>query len=104
MDELRLVYGSEMDILVGEDFNRNGVLDPNETDENQNNLLDPGIPGYVTVYSREPNNGDIMLSNLSSPATALSSLMSTNFSTSRAAELVQPGPGHGCRRRQPGPR
>ncbi len=31
MDELRLVYGATMDLLVGDDLNRNGVLDVNET-------------------------------------------------------------------------
>jgi DNA uptake protein ComE-like DNA-binding protein len=55
VDELRLVYGGEMDVLAGEDLNRNGVLDPNETDENRNGVADPGLWEYVTVYSREPN-------------------------------------------------
>ncbi len=55
VDELRLVYGGEMDVLAGEDLNRNGVLDPNETDENRNGVADPGVWEYVTVYSREPN-------------------------------------------------
>ena len=32
VDEVRLVYGATMDLLVGEDANRNGVLDPNEND------------------------------------------------------------------------
>ena len=30
VDELRLLYGADMDTLVGEDANRNGILDPNE--------------------------------------------------------------------------
>jgi type II secretory pathway component PulK len=55
VDELRLLYGADMDTLVGEDANRNGILDPNETDANQNGMLDPGILEYVTVYSREAN-------------------------------------------------
>jgi type II secretory pathway component PulK len=55
VDELRLVYGADMDILVGEDVNRNGVLDPDENDENMNSQADPGLFEYVTVYSREPN-------------------------------------------------
>ena len=55
VDELRLLYGADMDTLVGEDANRNGILDPNETDDNQNNMLDPGVLEYFTVYSREPN-------------------------------------------------
>jgi type II secretory pathway component PulK len=61
VDELRLVYGATMDILVGEDANRNGILDPNETDENQNSLLDPGVLEYFTVYSREPNTNKVLI-------------------------------------------
>ena len=55
VDELRLVYGATIDLLVGEDVNRNGVLDANETDVNGNGTLDPGLFEYVTVYSRQPN-------------------------------------------------
>jgi len=88
VDELRMVYGADMDTLIGEDFNRNGVLDPNETDENQNNMLDPGLLEYVTVYSREPNPGGINISNMSSSETALRSLLSTNFTTARADEIM----------------
>lgn len=86
VDELRLVYGADMDILVGEDVNRNGILDPDENDENQNNMLDPGVLEYFTVYSREPSSGSISLSPVN--ATQLYSLLSTNFSTSRAAQIL----------------
>ena len=86
VDELRLVYGAEMDILVGEDANRNGVLDPNENDENQNNMLDPGVLEYLTVYSREPNSGAINLRPVN--ANQLSGLLQTNFSSSRASEIL----------------
>jgi DNA uptake protein ComE-like DNA-binding protein len=55
IDELRLLYGGDSDTLVGEDINRNGILDPNETDSNHNGQLEPGVLEYVTVYSREPN-------------------------------------------------
>src|SRR5207249_11130883 len=54
VDELRLLYGGDMDTLLGEDANRNGVLDPNE-DRNRNGQFEPGVLEYVTVYSREPN-------------------------------------------------
>ena len=89
VDELRLVYGADMDTLVGEDFNRNGVLDPNETDENQNNMLDPGVLEYVTVYSREPNSGGINISNLTS-GSALQQLMSTNsaFTSADVTKII----------------
>lgn len=55
LDELRLVYGSTMQMLAGEDLNRNGVLDKSEKDENSNGELDPGLFEYATVYTREPN-------------------------------------------------
>lgn len=62
VDELRLVYGATLDLLFGEDTNRNGALDENENDteqsaprDNGDGLIQPGILEYVTVYSREPN-------------------------------------------------
>ena len=55
VDEVRLLNGATMDILLGEDLNRNGVLDPNETDDNRNGSADPGILDYITVASRESN-------------------------------------------------
>lgn len=61
VEELRLVYGMTLEILYGEDANRNGILDPNENDgdasppnDNRNGRLDPGLIEYVTVYTREP--------------------------------------------------
>jgi DNA uptake protein ComE-like DNA-binding protein len=55
VDELRLVYGTAMDILAGDDVNRNGILDTHEKDLAGNSQCDPGLFEYVTVYSREPN-------------------------------------------------
>ena len=55
VDELRLVYGATLDLLAGEDLNRNGILDANETDENGNGDVDSGLLDLLTVYSREPN-------------------------------------------------
>jgi type II secretory pathway component PulK len=55
VDELRLVSGATLEILLGEDLNRNGVLDPNETDDNRNGVADPGLLEYVTVYTYESN-------------------------------------------------
>lgn len=64
VDELHWVYGADWSILYGEDANRNGILDPNENDgstsypdDNQDGRLDSGILDYVTVYSRESNQG-----------------------------------------------
>lgn len=96
VDELRLLYGADMDTLVGGDLNRNGILDPNETDASQNGMLNPGVLEYVTVYSREPNtNSDgtakVNISSLtrgSSELNLLSSLLQTNFGTERAASIL----------------
>jgi type II secretory pathway component PulK len=93
VDELRLLYGADMDTLLGEDANRNGVLDANENDDNQNGMLDPGVLECVTVYSREPNaNSDgtakVNISNLSSGASQLSSLLETNFGSARTLQIL----------------
>jgi type II secretory pathway component PulK len=62
VDELRLVYGATLDLLIGEDTNRTGALDDNENDgdqsaprDNSDGLIQPGILEYVTVYTRQPN-------------------------------------------------
>lgn len=94
VDELRLLYGSTMDILVGEDVNRNGVLDPNETDENQNNMVDPGLVEYFTVYSREPNtNSDGSQKVQINPVNvnALRGLLQTNFPSNYQQILARLG-------------
>ena len=94
-DELRLVYGADIPTLVGEDVNRNGALDPNETDENRNSQVDPGILEYVTVYSREPNthtDGSALINVRTINQQVLgqlTSLLSTNLSTDRAAAVIR---------------
>jgi hypothetical protein len=87
IDELRLVYGLNMDMLYGEDANLNGILDPNENDgmklppfDNQDGILDPGLFEYVTTWSHESSIGTngtkrVVVTN----TTALQSLFSTNF-------------------------
>lgn len=85
--ELRLVLGANMDILAGEDLNRNGALDPNETDDG-NGVLDSGVLDYVTVYSREPNTGRALISNQGQ----ISSLLQNTFGLARANQiLARPG-------------
>ncbi|HEY2082711.1 MAG TPA: hypothetical protein VGI88_07975 [Verrucomicrobiae bacterium] len=94
-DELRLVYGADMDTLVGEDPNRNGALDPGEIDANRNSQSDPGLLEYVTVYSREPNtnyNGSALINvRTLTPAVTnqLKGLFSTNFTADVAATLTR---------------
>ncbi|MBU6401225.1 MAG: general secretion pathway protein GspK [Verrucomicrobia bacterium] len=90
--ELRLVFGVNMDVMVGEDVNLNGVLDPGENDDNGNRMLDPGLLEYVTVYSREPNSSGAARVNISSLGSSsvgpLRSLLSTNFGTARANQIL----------------
>lgn len=61
IDELRLVNGAMLDLVLGEDTNRNGVLDANEDDadisaprDDQNGALLAGLFEYVTVYTSQP--------------------------------------------------
>jgi type II secretory pathway component PulK len=54
-DELRLVYGATINLLAGDDVNRNGVLDPNETSSTGTGQMNYGLFEYTTVYTREPN-------------------------------------------------
>jgi type II secretory pathway component PulK len=87
IDELRLVYGLNMDLLYGEDANLNGALDPNENDgmklppfDNQDGMLDPGLFEYVTTWSQETTLGTngttrVVVTN----TTALQSLITSNF-------------------------
>jgi len=89
VDELRMVYGANMDLLVGEDVNRNGVLDPNENDENQNNLLDPGILEYVTVYSREPNTNKVLINPANVSVNGpLDSLLRSTLGAARTTQIL----------------
>jgi len=96
-DELRLVYGADMDTLVGEDANRNGILDPNETDLNRNSQADEGILECVTVYSKEPNTNPDgtplinvrTINGNGTVTTQLNSLFATNFTTDRAAAIMR---------------
>lgn len=62
LDELLLVRGVTAELLYGEDFNRNGMLDPNENDgdaswppDNADGVLQLGWSAYLTVYGREKN-------------------------------------------------
>lgn len=61
VDELRLINGAMLALVLGEDTNRNGVLDPNEDDgdtsaprDDQNGTLLAGLFEYVTVYTSQP--------------------------------------------------
>ncbi len=62
LDELLLVRGVSPEYLYGEDFNRNGLLDPNENDgdatwppDNADGALQLGWSAYLSVHGRETN-------------------------------------------------
>lgn len=53
LEELLYVKGFSPQLVYGLDLNRNGVIDPDETDGS--GLNDLGLSAYLTVYSRELN-------------------------------------------------
>ena len=57
IEELLLVDGVTPQLLFGADYNRNGYLDQNETNDNNTtpSNFDLGWAAYLTVYSREQN-------------------------------------------------
>jgi DNA uptake protein ComE-like DNA-binding protein len=93
IDELRLVYSMDMGTLVAEDFNRNGALDPSETDTNRNNMVDCGLLEYVTVYTREPNRRSdgtsrANVSVVTPASTELRALLQTNLTGARLTTIM----------------
>jgi type II secretory pathway component PulK len=109
LEELRLVSGTDLLLLYGEDANLNGLLDPNEDDgensppdDNRDGRLDPGLFEYLTVYSREPNtapDGSTRINVTSTNRTELASLLEEHLGADRANEILQafgaPGGGGG---------
>ncbi|MFM8418983.1 MAG: general secretion pathway protein GspK [Verrucomicrobiota bacterium] len=99
IEELRMVYGMTLDILAGEDANRNGVLDPNEDDydstpplDNRNGRIEPGLWEYVTVHSRESittTNGTAKVSVTAQGRQQLATLLQERFGNARANEILR---------------
>ncbi|MGO8698358.1 MAG: helix-hairpin-helix domain-containing protein [Limisphaerales bacterium] len=87
VDELRMVYGMNMDILFGEDGNLNDHLDPNENDgnvlppmDNSDGVLDPGALEYVTVWTHEPTTMTNGVARIAvTNTTALQGFIQTNY-------------------------
>ncbi len=92
IEELHLLYGGDRDILLGEDLNQNGALDPNETDDNHNGVVDPGLLEFVTVFSREPNtysNGTPRINIRSLSATGpFRTLLESSLGAGRAERIL----------------
>jgi type II secretory pathway component PulK len=62
VEELLLVRGFKGRLLYGEDYDRNGLMSPNENDgderfppDDMDDTLNVGLYPYVTVYSRDTN-------------------------------------------------
>ena len=90
-EELRLVYGIDATMLIGEDANANGVMDAEETDLNQNGAPDAGLLEYVTVFTREPNtrsDGTPRIS-VNGNRQELGALLQEYFSADRANEILR---------------
>lgn len=104
VDELRLVYGATLEILYGEDSNRNGLLDPNEDDgsvslplDDGDGRLDPGIVAYVTAHSRQLNikpdgSRRVNAGNRQALTTLLASIFGSTRATEITSELGGPNP------------
>jgi type II secretory pathway component PulK len=100
VDELRLVYGATLDLLLGDDTNRNGALDFNEDDGEQSppldgrdGLLNAGVLEYLTVYSSQPatrSDGSrrINVTNRQSRQ-RLGSVLQSKLGGQRAGEIIR---------------
>ena len=112
VDELRMIYNMNMNLLVGEDANLNGFLDPNENDgdtlppsDNRDGQLDPGIWEYLTVYSHEPtkNTNGVARYNIttfvsttsSGPALLAALTNGTTITSQRARQIISQAAGAG---------
>jgi DNA uptake protein ComE-like DNA-binding protein len=88
VDELRLVYGATIDLLVGDDVNRNGVLDANEKSSAGGTTPNYGLLEYTTIYNREPNfhsDGTLLTNvNTASPSQLQSLFQNAGISSAKS--------------------
>jgi type II secretory pathway component PulK len=102
IDELRLVYGMDLEVLYGEDTNLNGILDLQENDadisppfDDRDGRLDPGLLEYVTVYSREPNttsDGSARINVAGTNQQELATLFQEKLGADRANQVLRQVP------------
>ena len=98
VEEMLLVKDASMEIVFGEDANRNGALDANEDDaevsapsDNRDGRLDRGLFPFVTVYSTEPNTaagGGRRINVNDSETGTLSTLLRKQLSRDRADAVL----------------
>ena len=94
VDELKLVYGATKELLVGDDANRNGVIDKNEKNSSSSSSqINSGLLEDVTVYTREPNfspDGSSLTNvNTASDAKIRALLQTAGISTSYVQALTR---------------
>jgi DNA uptake protein ComE-like DNA-binding protein len=89
VDELRLVYGMTLDDLVGDDLNRNGILDGSEK-SSSGDTSNPGLIEYTTVYSREPtfDSDGSSLTNVN-VREQIEPLLESTFGETRAGQIIR---------------
>ncbi|MCE5327722.1 MAG: general secretion pathway protein GspK [Planctomycetaceae bacterium] len=98
VEELFLVNGATEDLLLGEDTNRNGLLDLYEDDgdasqppDNRDGQLRRGLLSMVTVYSRESNTdagGKARVNINSAGGNTLRNAVTKGLDSSRATEVL----------------
>ncbi|MDA0752843.1 MAG: type II secretion system protein GspK [Verrucomicrobia bacterium] len=97
VDELRMVYGISPSMVVGEDSNRNMILDPEENDgetsepmDNQDGRLDLGWSEWLTAHSAMANttaSGDTRISIQEADETELTEI--PGITTDLAESIVK---------------
>jgi hypothetical protein len=86
MEELLLVNGWTPRLLLGQDVNRNGILDPG--DGSVDGRLDVGLAPYLTVWSTEPNldrQGNARINLNDGNLANLTAKITTEFDAAHAA-------------------
>ena len=91
VDELRLVYGATVDMLAGDDLNRNGMLDANEKNSSGTGEINHGLFEYTTVWTREPNfhSDGTSLTNVNTASQSTIQTLLQNDGVSSAPSMAQ---------------
>jgi len=101
LEELRLVYGADLDLLYGDDLNLNGTVDANEEsgEINTGTVLStggftPGLYEYLTTFTVEPANDSTGATRLNLSAAAaqltprLRTLLANKLGSARATAIL----------------
>lgn len=99
IEEVLLIKGGRLELLYGEDTNRNGILDWNENDgnnsppnDNSNGRLDSGFFNYVTIHSYEMNvdsGGEELVNvNRGQNRDRLAEILEAEFGETKALQIL----------------